>query len=121
MSPAELFAKMPVGSCWKMVCACVGRSPFGMRKGETYTQELKVFSIKRIRRQWEPMGRELTFEVQPTGYTSIKTSELMEASIEEMPNFIRVVYDDDKKVTRDYYPVYVETKANGGVETHSQV
>ena len=99
MTTKEFLARFKEGTKWSCKHTYLKSSETYFKE---YTEILKVFSIKRIRRQWGIPGKEITFAVYKdkkiNGYTSITTNTLDESIIEENKGIITVViknYDEN--------------------------
>jgi hypothetical protein len=107
MTVKEFFKRFTIGTIWNFKCVCTGKSNFGMVNGESYEQKMTVIKVKRIRRQWEDPGKEITFMVESAnigkGYSHLSTNDLKDAVIEDKGDFIRIVFQNNKKVLNDYY------------------
>ena len=99
MDAKKVFKLFKVGQKWRLNRTCEGDSIFGMKKGESYSQDLIVDSIKRIRRQHEDTGKEVIFGVckngKIEGYIVLSTNHLNNSTISEIPNGFAFYVNED--------------------------
>lgn len=65
--------------CIDHVCL---RSGYGCSKGQQYAEIGTIYAVRRVRRTQEEPHTEIVFEIQPTGYTSVRSDDLESGSIE---------------------------------------
>ena len=101
MDAKKVFKLFKVGQKWRLNRTCEEDSIFGigMKKGESYSLDLIVDSIKRIRRQHEDPGKEVIFGVckngKIEGYIVLSTNHLNNSTISEIPNGFAFYVNED--------------------------
>lgn len=107
MTYKEFVKLLKVGTHFKLTFTCIRDENMGMKKGDSYSEDCKVYSIKRSRRQWEESDKLICVEAIGNGYFDLSVNAFKTASIEQKEGFIRVIYadtaSDNSNIHNDFY------------------